>query len=506
MYHFNKIVLVKKYCFCAVIPSIRSGSFLLIQIKDLVKYYGEKKIIELPSLSVYSGDKIALTGKNGAGKTTLLKMIAGETEPDRGSVTVKGSMSVISQIGKQYGETTDPALAGKLGAPEEAYSGGEIVKSKIAAALSSNPDILLADEPGSNLDIKGILLLEELLLSFKGGLILVSHDRAMLKKVCNKVLEISRDKCRLYDCGYEEYLDQKGIERETDEAKYEQYASEKQRLKRAAIEKSQKSAGVRKAPKRMGNSEARLHKMGDQKAKEKLDRSAKAALTRLEKLEKVEKPWVQDGIFFDVKPGAINSPVLIRAENLCKSYGERKVLENCSFIIPNNKKTALIGDNGAGKTTLLEMIARGDEQIKKCQNLKTGYFRQDMSDIEEDKSILENALSGSVYDQQFTRTILARLLFDRERLGDRAGLLSGGEKIKLSIAKIILSNFNLLILDEPANYLDIESREALESVLRAYPGAVLFVSHDREFVRNIADRVIEIKYGTVYTFDGVTQL
>jgi macrolide transport system ATP-binding/permease protein len=190
-------------------------------------------------------------------------------------------------------------------------------------------------------------------------------------------------------------------------------------------------------------------------------------------------------------------------EDVSKSFDGRNVLEHCSFIVRNNIKTALVGDNGAGKTTLLNMIMSGAEGIQTCRNLKMGYFRQDMSGLDLNKSVLENALEDSVYDQQFTRTILARLLFNREEIGNKAGVISGGERIKLALAKIILSDFNLLVLDEPTNYLDVESRQALEAVLCAYPGAVLFVSHDREFIRNVADRIVQLKDGTAFTYEDI---
>lgn len=474
---------------------------MLLEIKNLAKSYGERNIIELASFTLYGGDKVAVTGRNGAGKTTLLKMILGEVKPDSGTITVRGGMAVIPQLGDGPQGECDRRVAGRLGLGCGTASGGEQVKLRIAAAFSHHADIMLADEPTSNLDITGIRSLEEMLSAFTGGLLIVSHDRALLRNVCNKVLEIERGVCRLYGCGYSDYLEQKALERESEQEQYEQYVSERSRLKRVAVEKSQKSASVRRAPKRMGNSEARLHKMGDQSAKEKLDRSAKAALTRLEQLERVEKPWKQRDIVFDVVPGAVHSPVLVSVEDVSKSYDGRSVLSHCSFVVRNNCRTALVGDNGAGKTTLLDMIMAGAEGINKCYNLKIGYFRQDMSDLDMDKSVLENALETSIYDGQFTRTILARLLFDRNETGNKAGVISGGERIKLSLAKVILSDFNLLVLDEPTNYLDIESRTALEAVLRAYPGAVLFVSHDREFIRNIADRIVQIKEGTALTFE-----
>jgi macrolide transport system ATP-binding/permease protein len=473
----------------------------LLEIKGLIKYYGEKKILELESLALHYGDRLAVTGRNGSGKTTLLKMITGETELDAGRITVKGSVGVISQMDDEQEGEADSRIAGKLGLGCEAHSGGERVKERIAKAFSCPADILLADEPTTNLDMTGISSLEGMLLSFRGGLIIVSHDRTLLKAVCNKVLEIDKGECKLYSCGYEEYLAQKELDAVSDQARYERYIAERDRLKKAAAEKARRSAGVKKTPKRMGNSESRLHKMGGQGAKEKLDRSAKAALTRLEQLERVEKPWEHRAIRFDILPGAVHSPVLITVNDVSKQYEGRSVLEHCSFIVSNNKKTALIGDNGAGKTTLLNMIVLGGGGIEKCKSLKIGYFRQDMSGLDDTKSVLENALETSAYDQQFTRTILARLLFTSSDVNKKARVISGGERIKLALAKIILSDFNLLVLDEPTNYLDIESRKALEQVLAAYPGAVLFVSHDREFIRNVADRIVIVKDKTAVTFE-----
>ncbi len=484
-------------------PLRKERIFLLLEARNIEKYYGERKILELSCLSLYEDDKVAVVGRNGTGKTTLLNILAGDTKPDSGYVNVKGSLAYMHQLGEPGAGYTNSRVAGKLGLLHGAYSGGEKVKLRIAQAFSSQVQIMLADEPTSNLDMNSIRCLEQMLLEFKGGLIIVSHDRALLKKVCNKVLEIEQGFCTLYNCGYEDYLGQKELEKETQKARYEKYIAERDRLKSAASEKARKSARTRRTPKRMGNSEARLHRMGGQKAKSNLDRAAKSMRSRLEQLEKVPKPWEQKDIVFDVTPGSVHSRVLVRVQGVSKSFDGRVVLENCSFIIPNNKKTALIGDNGTGKTTLLNMIMYANEGIEKCSNLKIGYFRQDTSDIADDKSVLENARAESVYDQNFTRTILARLLLNRDMADKKAGVISGGERIKLSIARIILSGFNLLILDEPTNYLDIESMRALESVLAAYPGAMLIVSHDREFVRNIADRVILIKDKTTHIFEEV---
>ena len=474
----------------------------MLEIVNIEKSFGARKLIELDRFVLSPGDKVAVVGENGSGKTTLLKIIAGQIQPDKGRVIMHGTVGMIAQFGDRK-DGMDSAISGRLGIGRgDIYSGGEKTKARIAGAFSSRPDILLADEPTTNLDISGIRALEELLLSYRGGLMIVSHDRALLRKVCGKVLEIDRGVCRLYGCGYDDYLIQKALEIDAHWAGYNQYVSEKNRLKRAAAAKARASERVKRTPRRMGNSEARLHKMGDQGAKQKLDRASKAALTRLDQLEKVEKPWEQKDIVFDVRADALHSPVLVRVNDVSQSFGGKTVLAHCSFDVPNHKKTALIGDNGTGKTTIIDMIAQRAGGIETCRHLRIGYFKQDTSNLDDEKSVLENAMESAVYGESFVRTILSRLLFLRDEVSKKAGLLSGGERIKLSLARIILSEYNLLVLDEPTNFLDIASRDALESVLAAYPGAVLFVSHDRAFISRIADRIICIRDRTTHTFEG----
>ncbi len=460
---------------------------MLLEINNLEKSYGTRTVVSLKRLALYGGDKLAVVGKNGAGKTTLLKLITGEEEPDAGRVSVRGQLGVIAQF-----DTPDD---------ENAHSGGEKTSALIARAFEQNPDILVADEPTTNLDLPGIERLEGALMAFDGALLLVSHDRVLLGSVCTKVLEIENGCCTLYGCGYEDYLAQKQLEKASQAARYDAYAEEAGRLKKVAEEKARQAAGVKKAPKRMGNSEARLHKMGGQSQKAKLDRAAKAARSRLDHLEKVEKPWQDRDIAFDLRATAIHSPVLVDVRGVSKRFGSRVVLNDVRFVIPNGRKTALVGANGAGKTTLLELIAARAEGVEPCAHLRIGYFKQDLSTLDNQKSVIENAMDGAAYPETFVRTILARLLFRRDAVHQKAATLSGGERLKLALARIILSGFHLLVLDEPTNFLDAESRSALEAVLCAYPGAVLFVSHDRAFLRAVADRVVLVSGGRAQTYE-----
>ena len=458
---------------------------MLLEINNLEKSYGLQTAVSVKRLVLGAHDKVAVVGKNGAGKTTLLRLIAKEEEPDAGQIRLRGHIAVITQLAGQDADTK---------------SGGEATQQRIDEALYQNPDLLLADEPTCNLDIDAIRSLEARLRGFNGALLLVSHDRALLQAVCDKVFDIKTG--TLYGCGYLDYVAQKKIEEASKAARYEAYAAEKSRLKKVAEEKARQSARVKNVPRRMGNSEARLHKMGGQSAKAKLDSACKAARTRLNQLEKVEKPYAEKEIVFDLRGETLHSDVLVSISGVSKAYGSKTVLRDCSFAVPRGKKTALIGANGAGKTTLLDLIASGGTGIHQCARLNIGYFKQDISLLDLDKNLLQNAMEGCVYNECFARTILARLHFWRDTLGKKAGVLSGGERIKLALACIMLRGFNLLMLDEPTNYLDVISRNALESVLCAYPGTVLFASHDRALLEAVADRIVLIENGAAHTFEG----
>lgn len=459
--------------------------FLLLEINYLEKNYGIEQVVSVKRLVLAANDKVAVVGKNGAGKTTLLRLITKEEEPDAGEIRLCGRVSAISQLAEPDADTK---------------SGGEATQRRINRAFYQNPDLLLADEPTCNLDIDAIQRLEARLCAFSGALLLVSHDRALLEAVCSKVFDIETD--TLYHCGYADYVIQKKVEEAARLSQYQTYVSQKNRLKKMAAKKAQQSARVKRTPKRMGQSEARLHKMGGQNAKAKLDSAANAARTRIAQLEKVEKPYTEKEIVFDLQGGILHSDILVSVNRVSKAYGNRTVLQDCSFDVPRGKKTALIGANGAGKTTLLNMIAAGSAGIRTCARLKIGYFKQDISLLSLKKNLLENAMDGCAYDECFARTILARLQFGRDMLEKKAGVLSGGERIKLALACIMLRAYNLLMLDEPTNYLDAASRNALESVLAVYPGTILFASHDRALLNAAADRIVAIENGTACTFEG----
>lgn len=478
---------------------------LVLEISNVEKYFGIRKIIEIKDLKIYKEDKIGIVGLNGSGKTTLLNLINGDIKPDKGSIRTFGKVSYIRQLGDEYGYSIEgkyKSLFGLKGKNTKYMSGGEHTRLKIAKAFSENSLLLLADEPTSNLDLDGIDLLVENLLQYDGALMVVSHDRDLLDKVCNRILEIEDGKIKIFEGNYSQYKEQKELDKKTKEVEYEKYIKEKERLKRAIVETKSKAKSIRKVPKRMGNSEARLHKMGSQNAKKTLEKKAKALETRLQKLEVKDKVKEIDKIRIDILGDKIYSKVIVEGKGVNKSFGDRILFKNVEFQIYNGTKTALIGKNGSGKTTLLRMIINGEEGINISNRAKIGYFSQDLSILDENKTIIENVMDTSIWDENTVRTTLARFLFKRDDVYKKVSVLSGGEKVKVSLVKILMSDFNMLIMDEPTNYLDIYSIEALEEALISYGGTILFVSHDRRFIEKVADRIIYIDDNKVNAFSG----
>ena len=498
---------------------------LILEAKNIKKYYSERLIIEFDNLKIYSGDKIGIAGQNGSGKTTLMNILSNEVEPDEGFVKQYCDIAYIRQFSDEKMETSSMTskalktlkefnLNDKL--HQDVFSGGENTRIKIANAFSSEKMLLFADEPTANLDYKGIELLKQK-LSETASFLLISHDRSLLDSLCNKILEVRDGKIMLYNGNYSFYKEQSEKEYQSKWQGYEKYVSEKIKLEGAIINRQSKSKSIRKAPRRMGNSEARLHTRLANEKQEKINNTVNSLKTRLEKLEMKEKPKVLPQIKLDFT--LTNPPenkIIISAEKLTfnydssknfssrKIYNSKMIFDNAKFNVYNGLKTALWGENGTGKTTLLNLISGLDltNSIYIVPKATIGYFRQDFENLEYNKSVLENVMKDSVQNQTVARTILARLLISGDDVYKNVGLLSGGERIKVSFAKLFVSNANVLLLDEPTNFLDMKSIEALENVLRDYEGTILFVSHDRSFVNAVADRLLIFGNKSIIEFEG----
>ncbi|MDD3706070.1 MAG: ABC-F type ribosomal protection protein [Clostridiaceae bacterium] len=479
---------------------------LLLDIKNIKKYYGERLILDAKDFKAYYGEIIGIVGANGSGKTTFLDIIAGRNIPEEGSVNLYGEISYITQLDLEAASEVNNRMAKEfnLGFNSiDTASGGEKTRFKIASSLSENSSILLADEPTSNLDIQGIELLEKRLAGYKGLILIVSHDRELLDKLCSSIVEIEGGKLKRYSGGYSQYKQQKDAKFERTQFEYHQYTENKKALEDAIKEKKSRTASMKKAPGRMGNSEARLHKMGNQKAKGNIDKAIKAMETRISKLEAKEKPKEQLHVKIDMQDAEkLVSRILISGKGITKAFGSKELFREAEFEIPNGSKTALLGGNGTGKSTLLNMIMGGDMSIKLANGTKLGYFRQGTDILEDDETILENVTKDSIYPEYFVRTILARLLFKKDDVYKKAGNLSGGERVRTCFAKIFCSDANVIVLDEPTNYLDISSMEAVENAMKLFEGTIFFASHDRKLISSTADRIIFIEDFRLNTFEG----
>ncbi|NFL94935.1 ABC-F type ribosomal protection protein [Clostridium botulinum] len=478
-----------------------------IKLDKVKKYYEDKLILDIDNLEIEENSRIGIVGENGAGKTTLIKIILGEIDIDEGKVFFHANYSYISQSKNYSGSCNNSRVKSILGAPDnynEFLSGGEKIKISINHALSSNSNFLIADEPTANLDTNTIKNIEKLISAYKGGLLLVSHDRNFLNNLCDNILEIENGKVKLYKCGYSKYTMLKAKEREVERREYEKYIAEKKRLEKAMIIKENQQNSIKKAPKRMGNSEARLHKMGNQKSKKHLDGNIKALKSRITHLEVKEKPTSSKDIKIKITEGnKIPSKTVIEVKNLDLYIGNKLLIKDANFRIKNGKKTAIIGENGCGKTTLIkEILKRDTENIRLSKHISIGYFDQDQNILDKNKTILDNIKSTSSYDESFIRIQLAGFGFKGDTIYKNVSILSGGEKVKVALSKIILSDTNTLILDEPTNYLDIKSIEALEKALINTDKTIVMISHDRSFISSICDYIIEIKDTKLNCFSG----
>ncbi len=478
-----------------------------INMKNIKKYYGTRLVLNIKELKVYEGDKIGVVGANGVGKTTLLEIINKNIDYDSGELFVDKNTSI--KYSPQLGQPDKKRISGKYASIfqieskwDTNMSGGEKTRFKLAEGFENSGSLMLVDEPTSNLDIDGIDLNTNNFKTYINTFLVVSHDRNFLDTVCNKILEIEDGKCEIYNGNFSKYIELKEEEIARKEFEYEKFIKEKNRLTSLKRKVENRSARVKTTPSRMGNSEARLHKMGGQTNRANLDKFAKSIEKRIEHLEKKEKPVEQEVIKIKIlestKP---YGKILISGKNINKAYGKNVIFDNANFSIGNGKKVALIGPNGSGKTTLINMIL-DSEYINIAKNVRIGYFSQSMDILDEEKTILENIMENCIHSESFARLILARLLIKGDKVHEKLKILSGGERVKVSFAKMILEDINFLILDEPTNYLDINSLEVIEKLLKNYDGTILLVSHDVRFIDNIAEELLIIDNKKIKNFKG----
>lgn len=473
----------------------------MLNMNHLSKSIADRNLFHLDHLSISDQDKVGLIGNNGAGKTSFLKILAG-IDPD-----YEGQLEISTElIWLMNDETKDLDFSGETYSraqldPDESLSPGQYQRLKLTSLLKDQEAFLLIDEPTSHLDIDQKEKLASRLKARKKGYVMVSHDRDFINKTCNKIMELSAGKFELYNGNYQFYLEERLRRQKFKKREYDKYVKEKTRLENLTQEIEDQSANVRKTPNRMGNSEARLHKMGGQQNKKKLDKQAKAVQSRLNQLDVKEKPEKDQDIQLTIpEQDKIQSKTLIKSQELTKRFGQKVIFDQAKLEIANGRKWALIGDNGSGKTSLLQMIL--NKEVYVHPKLKIGYYSQLTSTLDLEKSVLANVEETSIYDETLTRIILARLTFKGDQVSKKVANLSDGEKAKVKLAKLVTGDFNFLMMDEPCNYLDIGTIEALESLLVNYDRPLLFVSHDVSFINKVATDLLLIEDQKIKTFPG----
>ncbi len=521
-----------------------------ISVESLSWGRGTNIILENVSFSLEEGDKLGIIGVNGCGKSTLFKLITGEYTPDSGNVFISKDKTVgiltqdgafeesslcgesvieqmyaafpelirkeerIAELEKFLRENTvhdekyDSATAEytelyakfiadggmefrgrcasilkKMGFLEDmqslsvkALSGGQRTRLALAKQLCREPDVLLLDEPTNHLDIETLAWLESFLSQYKKNVLIVSHDRYFLDKITNKTLHIEHHHAKLYDGGYTKSMEQRKIDREIEERRY----------KNQQKEIARQEAYI--AQQRAWNREKNII-------------AAESRQKALDRMVKLEAPKNDPrGIKMSFSKGSESGNEVLAVKNLSKAFDEKKLFSDISFLVKRREKVFIVGANGCGKSTLIKMllgkISPDDGWIETGYNVEIGYYDQENQNLDMRKTVLDE-LWDTYPNMTETeiRNTLAAFCFRGEDIFKQVSVLSGGERARLTLSKLILSKINLLILDEPTNHLDISSREALEQALENYDGTIITVSHDRYFIDKLATRIIEIAPG-----------
>lgn len=471
------------------------------EIENVEMHYLDKEILKIDRLAVHQFDRIGIVGKNGAGKSTLLKLLTGMIEPTKGRIYRHVSEGYLKQMEMPTEEAADPALIGKLNVPKESssLSGGEQTRLKLAQLFSDYHEAILIDEPTTHLDRDGIAFLTEELRYYYGALVMISHDRTLLNEIVTTIWEVADGRVQVYTGNYQNYLEQKELEREQQQQAHEQYTKEMARLEKAAEEKLQRAQKITQAN-RMSKKEAKAKPNKSLMTKSKgtsqkgVQRAAKAIESRMEQMEVVESVKEEQSIIFrPAKTKPLHNKFPIMADRITLQIGSRTLLNEVSFQLPLGKKIALTGKNGSGKSLLLQHIAAYDTRFDISPKVEIGYFQQMSYQFSADETVLQFIKNRSSYEEGFLRSVLHMMQFTGTDIEKRVQDLSGGEAIRLQLCHLFLGAYNVLLLDEPTNFLDVQAIEALEKFILGYEGTILLVTHDQQFMEHVADAVWHIE-------------
>lgn len=477
---------------------------LAVKLTDIAVTFGNKDIFTIDNLTAYQQDRIGIVGKNGQGKTTLLNLIAGTLRPDRGTIQRETDFTYFAQIAsaaEEYPEYLDNELLGRMKIPAnsvETLSGGEASKLRLVQTLADYQLGLLLDEPTTHLDRRSIDLLIEELRYYYGTLIFVSHDRAFLNQLATKIWEVDEGQVREFTGNYDDYQQQKEEERLAQENAFARYEKEKTRLQASAQKKKEQAEKMAQVSEKKKKQNIRPSRLSASKQKDTVQKAAQKTVKtiekRLEQLDTVTKSIQQRKINFPTATTfSIHNKFPVMAENLTLIRGNKKLLDNADFQFPLGKKIAITGGNGTGKTTLLNYIYNNQPGITLSPKVVFSTYQQMDYQLQEEESILSFLMKRTEYSEHLVRSLLNNLGFTQQELSKPVNRLSGGEATRISIALTFVKPANVLILDEPTNFIDLSTIAALEHFLQSYPGTVLFTSHDPYFVANVADEIYEIR-------------
>lgn len=473
---------------------------LSVKISNLSVSFGNKDLFEIEQKSAYVNDRIAIIGENGSGKSTLLKIIAGEFPEYEGNIQREVEFNYLPQIGalnKRVDATLDFELLSRLNVPDnEDLSGGEETKFRLVKVLSDYKLGLLLDEPTTHLDAKSIELLFKELEYYYGTLIFVSHDRYFINQLATKIWEVSKDGVKEYVGNYDDYEMQKRQENHEHERQYEQYINEKRRLQRVEEKQIQKANKMSHADKSKSK-DIKPDRLAGTKQKETVQKKAYQTAKNIEKrisqMEEIKPVEEETKLKFpQSKSVEIHNSFPIMAQSLTVKRGDKLLLDDVSFQFPLGKTIAITGDNGAGKSSLLQEILNGNKHLTLSPKVKMEIFKQKAYHLESEDSIVKYLMKHTDFQESLVRSILVKLGFNNEEVLKSINALSGGEATRVSLALLFVKPSNVIILDEPTNFIDLKTIEALETFINAYQGTIILTSHDQYFVNRTADEIYKI--------------
>ncbi|MGX7394507.1 ribosomal protection-like ABC-F family protein [Carnobacterium mobile] len=487
---------------------------LSLELKNIEMNFGNKELLAADYLAVYQNDRIGIVGRNGQGKTTLLNLIQGNVAPNSGKVNRLVDFNYFKQIEEMSdlftNEDLDVALLNRLSIPintSECLSGGEETKIRLARALSDYKMGLLMDEPTTHLDGESIRFLIEELKYYYGTLILVSHDRYFLDQLVTKIWEIEEGSINEYPGNYSDYIVQKEQKR-VEKAKIAEKANkEKQRLEQAIEQKRKQAKKMSTISEKNKNKHIKPDRLSSSKQKDSVQKavqkSAKALETRVTQLGEVEKVATLKPIRFPMRQALeMHNRFPIMGQTVTLYAGEKLLLDRVDFQFSLGKKIAITGDNGTGKSSLLQHILNGGEGVTVSQKVRVSFYKQMDYKLKDTTPIIDYLMKQTDYPENTVRSVLDHLGFRQTELSKPVCALSGGEATRISLAVVFIRPSNVIVLDEPTNFIDIQTIEALESFIKHYPGTVVFTSHDQYFVEKTADQIWKVTDQTLSLVKG----